>query len=543
MEALRGARIVAGLGGADRVVRHINVMEVPDILGWVKEGEFLLTTGFSIKDDPAAQERLIPELAQRGLAGLAIKPRRYLAEIPDFMRAQADRLGFPLVELPMECSFADVISPVMSELLNRQVRVLQQAEEAHQVLTQVVLSGGGLVGLAQTLAELVGNPVMIRNAAAQRIDYAPGADAVPLEELLDGLAADLLGNREPTQLQVSVRGRQITCHTLPIIASGVTYGQISVWETDRPLSGQDQITVERAATVAALEIVTQRSVSEVARQYRNEFLDVLLSGTFESEEAIIARGRAMGWDFTRQYAVLVAEPSGLPDEGRDAGARYLELKNRLLAACRQSVLGADVPMMGEKGRHIVLLADSGGRTGEELRRHLTGLARTAQRAMAQVMPGKIQVAVGVGRFYPGLKGIARGFHEAVRTLSIGRPLMSDGRVLHFEDLGIYRLLCFVQPEQELRDFQADTVGPLLAYDRERNANLVPTLEAYFECGGNLKKVSERLYAHYNTVVYRVNRIEEITGGKLDDASHRLDLELGLKIRRLLPFYEDDPTDR
>lgn len=46
-------------------------------------------------------------------------------------------------------------------------------------------------------------------------------------------------------------------------------------------------------------------------------------------------------------------------------------------------------------------------------------------------------------------------------------------------------------------------------------------------------MSENLYTHYNTVLYRINRIKEITGLNLDDPNDRLNLEIALKIRELL----------
>ena len=46
--SLRGSSVLAGATGLDRVVRRLNVMEVPDILPWVKPHELLLTTGMQL---------------------------------------------------------------------------------------------------------------------------------------------------------------------------------------------------------------------------------------------------------------------------------------------------------------------------------------------------------------------------------------------------------------------------------------------------------------------------------------------------------------
>ncbi len=95
-EPLREARVVAGEGGLDKVIRSVNVMEVPDIADWVHPGEFLVSTLYPLRDDKAAVETLIPLLAEKGLAGLAITPDSYIDELPKCMVEDANRLSFPV---------------------------------------------------------------------------------------------------------------------------------------------------------------------------------------------------------------------------------------------------------------------------------------------------------------------------------------------------------------------------------------------------------------------------------------------------------------
>src|SRR5436305_15252633 len=72
MGTLSGARVLAGGDGLDRIVQRLNVMEVPDILPWVKPHELLLTTGYPLRHDPGSLAGLAAALDQRGLAALAI---------------------------------------------------------------------------------------------------------------------------------------------------------------------------------------------------------------------------------------------------------------------------------------------------------------------------------------------------------------------------------------------------------------------------------------------------------------------------------------
>ncbi len=101
--------------------------------------------------------------------------------------------------------------------------------------------------------------------------------------------------------------------------------------------------------------------------------------------------------------------------------------------------------------------------------------------------------------------------------------------MHFDDLGIYRIFHLEEMESELHQFYRDTLEPLVVYDKEKSSELVKTLQMFFQYGGNLKKVSEEMFTHYNTIVYRMQRIKDITGMNLENSNDRLNLQVSFKI--------------
>ena len=128
---------------------------------WVKPDELLLTTAYPLRDDPVALAALVPRLAERGLAGIALKPTRYIAQTPGAMIEAADRLRFPLIELPPDASFNEIINAALSEILAAQTVRLQRSAAIHDRFTGIVLTGGGLRQIAEALADLIGRPVTI----------------------------------------------------------------------------------------------------------------------------------------------------------------------------------------------------------------------------------------------------------------------------------------------------------------------------------------------------------------------------------------------
>ncbi len=71
------------------------------------------------------------------------------------------------------------------------------------------------------------------------------------------------------------------------------------------------------------------------------------------------------------------------------------------------------------------------------------------------------------------------------------------------------------------------VEPLEKQDRERRSDLVRTLRIYFAAGANASEAADRLFLHRNSMLYRLTRIEKLTGLDLKDPRAKLALQLGL----------------
>jgi len=112
-------------------------------------------------------------------------------------------------------------------------------------------------------------------------------------------------------------------------------------------------------------------------------------------------------------------------------------------------------------------------------------------------------------------------------------LLSKDKIMHFDDLGVYKILCKESLKEELFSLYIQTLGSLVEYDRVKNTELVKTLQIFFEVNGNLKKMSEILFTHYNTILYRIRRIKQITGRDIDNPEDRFNLETALKIMKIL----------
>ena len=132
LPAFARVKVVGGHGGMTRRVRNVNIMEVPDILGWVKPDELLLTTGYPLRDVPEGLPALLAGLDAAGVAAFGVKLRRYLDELPTGLLDEADRLDFPVLLLPDDVAFDDLLGAVLREVLHRRSALLERNEQVHR---------------------------------------------------------------------------------------------------------------------------------------------------------------------------------------------------------------------------------------------------------------------------------------------------------------------------------------------------------------------------------------------------------------------------
>ncbi len=144
---------------------------------------------------------------------------------------------------------------------------------------------------------------------------------------------------------------------------------------------------------------------------------------------------------------------------------------------------------------------------------------------------KIAPAAGIGRkAEASIKGIQESFRQAELALSITRSFASEeDMIIHYDELGIFRLFLHMDNKEELVKFQQETVGILVEYDKNHNLELMRTVEAYFHHNESLSITSDNLYIHVNTLKYRIQKVKALTGLSLQNSEEKMMIHLGMKI--------------
>jgi purine catabolism regulator len=529
LAVMSGVTVAAGAGGLDREVLGANVMEVPDILPWVKPHELLLTTGYPLRDDAQRLVGLTADLADVGLSALAIKLHRYLDDLPPAMLAEAEARDLPVLLLPDGIGFDDVLTSVLTAILNRQAAVLHRSEAAHKALIAVVLEGGGLGEVAQQVAAMLGGPTFVTTFDGRVL--AQAGDREALAAVLGSPCFEPGGRFRTEQTHPGVHevARLPGSHAVvPVVAGRVDHGRLVTFNLCRLLGSGDVQVLERAATVAALAVTKSLAVAAVEAKYRGDFLRDVLDGRAGGPDRVRSHFASLGWDVTRPMVVLVAalEAAERAEEPTESALRPTQ---EHFTSAWETVVGRldpRAPVVGFAQEVVALLGvpdtNDAGTVVQRMVREVTGDSAERRRPFA----------TGVSRIVTGVDGLPDAYEQASRAVHVGRQLHGSSAIAHFDELGVFRLLSLIDDPAELQGFVDEVLGPLGDLHDPGACDLRRTLATLLDTNLNVAQAARQLHFHYNTLRYRIVKLERIVGPFTSDPHLRLDLSLALRVLQL-----------
>lgn len=533
-----GTRVVAGGSGLRReVVWARSLRPRPPAFESLEGGELALISSahLSLLEESMTLSYVIARLARVDVAAVAV-----LGEVDRQAADVADSVGIPLLRLPDGTSLVEVERAAIATVVDRQAELQRRAGEIHRQLAQITFEEKGLQAVAERLAEICGKSVAIQDEHFRLLFGAAGGSVPPPDELeldsgrgrIEGwIQTVALSSTQPPVGSFPLAVPPLCRLVAPIPVRDGVAGYLSVIAPESELTELDRLATGRGAAVCAVEVAKEAAVGEAEARVRGDLLEQLLSERVEGNQSLVGKARRLGYDPSSPSLVLafrVGAGAGGRETAGHAGAdrarRQMESLLRLELARRETK-----SLVASRGGMVVAVIPVQGVAGDGGARELAEGIRSRVEAALDGPP----VAVGVGR--PSQTGttLATAYSEAEGALGIGVRIRGPSSTTYFGDLGILRLLAQVDSPAELKSFHAEMLGRLEEHDRRAGGELLKTLEALFQCNGNLTRTAERLSLHRNSLLYRLQRIQEITGHDLDEPETRLSLQVALKIRHLL----------
>ncbi|GAB6107697.1 PucR family transcriptional regulator [Fusibacter bizertensis] len=508
-------------------VTSVNVMLDKEIIDWIgQDGQIILTTG-QIFEKLLVQEQIefFRAIAEKNVAVVFIKIAPYIEALAPEVIKVCSELNLAVVDLEYQVSFTEIFSTVYSLMFARQSAVLQRVENLHKDTMNVVVSGGNLDDILKSIQKTITSPVFIRDYYFEDTYFIKKAfedDYALLYENIEGIQLDNK-NSKIIWDTVTFKDREIERLIIPIFVKNQVFGHIVTYGKDSAISNYDKLGLEATSNIIALEFLKKISVQEVENKYKLEFFDDLIS--LDEVRRTKAVERAPNFRFSESANYVIVNVNVSSKQVLDESEKAIKAAYLIEMICKD--MGRAYMILNKSDRIYVLIMLKEGEGVTTVKKYVKYIYDILKSKMK-----KYQTQIGVGRVYKGLNQVHKSLQDASKALEAATYYIEDEVVL-FEEMGIYKILSNSAIKNELEIFYKDILEPLALYDKRKDTELVKTLEVYFECNGNLKKMSEHLYTHYNTVLYRLSRIQEIMKIDLDKEEHRYAAQTALKVHKIL----------
>ena len=554
-------QLVAGAKGVNNLIRNASVVDCPDGFDWMLPGDFVLSSGYIFRDDPALQRKLVSKLSELACAGIGVKADKYWPEIPQVMIDEANKRNLPIVAIPLHCTLNEIQNHIFRETSDREDTLLQKYFKIYKQLIAYSLSEQTLDTIAANMVELISNPLIVVNKHWRLLAWADHRDnQIPLEKALnltknehvfprvffESIPKDIEDYKKAIKRTIDTPFGPLICSVLPIRANTDVYGYLVVCETVRKLRSVEYMGLEQAAIIIALERIKTQRIDESRRIMRQDFFTDLLEGRIESRASAYSLAEMNGLSVRRPYMCAVMRVDRFGDQDRQKSRSDLMGLNRLQRQLTR--LCSDYFQANQKNacvfarsNYIISLIqldeqDELSNLEPRYQELIRGLYTEA--AEAREHP---DIVIGVGCGCRGILELKKSFVEAQEALRISGLMASPAKVNWFEKLMVYNILGSGIPQTVLREFFESSVGQLAAYDRENNANLLETLEVYLLENRNISAAAQKLYIHRNTMNYRINKIKQLLNTDFDDSEKLLKLQIGIRVMRLLDGMGKSPA--
>ncbi|ADI00585.1 PucR family transcriptional regulator [Salisediminibacterium selenitireducens] len=420
------------------------------------------------------------------------------------------RLGVPLTEDPAVGA------------ANPNFRLLQDTEQATAAL---------LYERIDALQTATGQPVTLLDETFKVIK-GPESDA---PDLHGTWAQHLIQSRSrwlqryyfhPESFVREAAGQTIPLSCFPVYVQEEVKGFVITPLTHTPWYRQ---LFDYYALLLSLVMQEERKMEEVNGTFKHHFLHDLLYNNFKHEQALRDQARTWGWQLEGPHHLAVIRIQANPEHEQHLPTGWhRETGEALIRRIRQDLKEAIIEWF--QGDIILIqeaiCAKDGNVRRDRIKTYLHDLLVEAAKKDEQLL-----AEAGIGKCYPSPTALNKSYQEALMALKLGHEWSKENVVYHIEDLGVLRLLFYLN-QDHLTEFSESYLAPLIQADSQGQTAYIHTLKMWIIHDMNVQETAAALHVHPNTLRNRMQKISSLLHVDLYNHEDFVNISIAVKIHTI-----------
>ncbi|GBF11206.1 PucR family transcriptional regulator [Tepidibacillus sp. HK-1] len=519
---LSKGEVITGREGLSRKILSIEVMEVPEVGNWITEGILMLTTFYSVKDDFDKQYDILKTLIEKRAAGLVVKLGRFLNHLPEEMIKLAEKNAFPIISIPKNVSYINVLTPLYEKLYEEKERAKQNSFNPFHDF--VIEDYAMVVDAIENLSEILEAQVYIEDCEGQLLYSSKtfssdgwrnsnllfSAPSNPnYKELIKEWKSDFQHGLLRRAKFSDQRNRLI----VPLLSKNDIFAFIHL-----PFKDQSKFQEVKPQHVKKLS----RKLSETII---SEQLDLQKERIKEKEklESFLDKYNS---ENPNDKFILLYFYTKYNDKPSIQSSPLLDINclvRKNIKECVQS-LSCEENILFEKHNQFFCLIQS---SEIEHQNMVSYFKSECQKSVQN--SSIIDVKVSVSAPIRSLNDFDVKIKSVMKIMEIGHKVQPDEKVYTYDKLGIYEILINLSTNPAAMLYADEVLSPLTSGDGE----LLETLIAFLKENGNVSRTAETLFIHRRTMTYRLQKIKELLNMQLDDPENLFILRFCLKMKEYI----------
>lgn len=520
--------ITSGVKDLETEIKSVEVFETPDIEHFIPEGVFLLTTAMSYDGRQDALIPLIDSLIRAKAVGLGIKLGRFLGELEPEVIAYAESVNFPIISIPDSFSLGSILHQMLNIIWEARFEEISFALDIQKRFSDLLIQDATNDMLINEFSQMVKTPIILVNPFQEvmshsvHFNHSTNRATHYVQETF--AKRQEIGKDSGSFMINDATGKEMHVSLIPIKVHTYFPHYLVILNPEHIPYPISKFAIEQAAIVLSFILFKNERVDDskfsVETDYFKELIDYTLYHQ-NTDVAIREPNLKYGYRTSDYYQIIhLSEENSVTARKLTAYAEEQLLLASLWARDHAKHYFKDaVVLYFYSTKDIILL----------LQHKPTDLsaALTAMRDdLAATLP--IQLIFSIGNPYPNWTQLNQSYTQARLVFEDRKKDTQQTLIKSYENKGIFHLFNHLE-NQDVRFFCQTTLKSLAYPEESSFIELRKTLHAYLNAQCEIASTAATLFVHRNTVKYRIQRIEEILGIRVNSPEHSLNLRLALEL--------------
>lgn len=515
-------KILAGEKGLSRKCKHLTILETPEGVEWLQGEEFLLSAGYALNDRMNEIDTIIERGFLRNVAAIAFKEGRYLKEFTQKMIDDANKYNMPLISLPYDLIYSNAVSKFYERLFYKKNEYILKAREVHEKLFEMVFENKDLGELIETLSKLTDSSIIIFDDSLSMLSsvFYKDIHEYAFHEILSHKEL-IFENKKIANKYYSTKFGNIYIN-LSVINNKNNIKAYVLAISEECLNNLSREAIDRGIKLLSLKMTNEENKIFQDIKIKKAVTEMILNNEGLPEEFFYNIKDSLGWNKKGQH--FVSTCFHIINKSSDKELINI-FKEKFVIVLKKVFHNEDFLITEDVDKIYVFFSSSSIISLDSFVNSMIDSLKFYGK--------KVKLLIGISKGYSNIKDMPRMYKESYIATIFSR----ERNICYYEELDTIKLLYPLTDDKQAIEHYNNTIRPLKEYDKENNTELLYTLKTYFECNMNKKSTAERLYIHGETLRYRLNKTEKITGYYLNTSEGIFALQMSLKLWCLRTMHE------